>query len=393
MTLLDAPSLRTAAVTLTADSRRLLDQVSFLGREWEDIPAAGFAGDAATATIVRLHHLTTPLSVPAGQMHEVADVLDVAAALQADLDEAVARAIEVADRFTDTAPLVTLLLRDLRGLGDLLDFTCARQIDLLCTQLTPGPVRRLGDAGELSVDAIHELALLDASPEIATLAAEHPDLRLLETSDGHLVAAVGPLDTAASVTTIVAGVGSSDPQGWPTQIHRARSVAAATGGATVLWLGYTAPSSLAHGVPRSVAEHAAPHLRQFQADLAARHPGQHRTVVAWSYGSVVAGEAAGGAASTRGLHADDLVLVGSPGVGVNHASDLQLIGEEPQVHAVTNPRDPIGLVTTPIDGIHGKDPTSPEFGARVWTGDPTGGHSSYWEDPEFLANLGALARD
>ncbi|WIM71797.1 hypothetical protein QP028_09115 [Corynebacterium suedekumii] len=248
MTLLDA-LLRTAAVTLTADSRRLLDQVSFLSREWEDIPAAGFAGDAATATIVRLHHLTTPLSVPAGQMHEVADVLDVAAALQADLDEAVARAIEVADRFTDTAPLVTLLLRDLRGLGDLLDFTCARQIDLLCTQLTPGPVRRLGDAGELSVDAIHELALLDASPEIATLAAEHPDLRLLETSDGHLVAAVGPLDTAASVTTIVAGVGSSDPQGWPTQIHRARSVAAATGGATVLWLGYTAPPRWRTGCP------------------------------------------------------------------------------------------------------------------------------------------------
>lgn len=393
MMLLSTPALRSAADLLTGDSRQLLDQALILGRAWETIPAAGFEGDAATATISRLHHLLTPLSVPAVQMHEVADVLDVAAALQADLDEAVARAIEVADRFTDAAPLVTLLLRDLRGLGDLLDFACARQIDLLCTQLTPGPVRRLGDAGELSVDAIHELALLDASPEIATLAAEHPDLRLLETSDGHLVAAVGPLDTADSVTTIVAGVGSSDPQGWPTQIHRARSVAAATGGATVLWLGYTAPSSLAHGVPRSVAEHAAPRLRQFQADLAARNPGQHRTVVAWSYGSVVAGEAAGGAASTRGLHADDLVLVGSPGVGVNHASDLRLIGDDPQVHAVTNPRDPIALVTTPIDGIHGKDPTSPGFGARVWTGDPVGGHSSYWEDPEFLANLGALARD
>lgn len=156
-----------------------------------------------------------------------------------------------------------------------------------------------------------------------------------------------------------------------------------------MWLGYQAPESLPHALRAGPARHAAVELREFQAELARRNPTQQRTVIGYSYGSVVAGAAA---STSGGLFADDLILLGSPGVGVDHVDQFNLIGAEPQVHAVINPNDPIALAATTRDGIHGKDPTSPDFGARVWSGDPHGDHSSYWEDPIFLDQLSDIHR-
>ena len=69
--------------------------------------------------------------------------------------------------------------------------------------------------------------------------------------------------------------------------------------------------------------------------------GPYRTLLAHRYGSVLAGHAA-----KQGLAADDLVLLGSPGVDADHAGDLASI---PKGHAwvVRAPDDPIRL---PPDG-------------------------------------------
>ncbi|RNE49946.1 alpha/beta hydrolase [Corynebacterium alimapuense] len=385
---LDATSLRAAAVVLNDGAIDLWHQQLWLGQSWDELADSGFSGTGAEAAVEHLHLLTEPLGIPPEHMERVSHIFTIAAELQENLDFSAAQAVAIADRFIEVTPLVTLLLRDLQGLGRLLDWTCAREIDLLCTPASQNPLRRLGDVDTLSVEAINQLNLLDADPSITQLAADNPDLYLLETAKGQLVAAVGNPDTADSVVTVVAGVGSSDPSSWPTQIDRVRTVAAATGGAAVLWLGYQAPAQLPQAISSHAARQAGQDLRVFQQQLAQRQPDQRRILVGYSYGSVVAGAAAAGG---TGLSTDDLVLVGSPGVGVDHASQLRLNGTNPQVSAVVNPGDPIALAATKMGGVHGIDPASPGFGARVWSGNPQGDHSSYWEDPLFLEQLAKLS--
>jgi hypothetical protein len=380
--LADAPSLRHAAHLLTVDADWLTAQTDWLSRSVDALPAAGFRGEAADAAVARLHTLVRPMTLPPEQMLRVAQVLSMTAGLREELDAAARRALALADHVTGATPLATLLLRDLRALGDVLDYTCARQIDLLCTPIPDETPARLSDTPDLDLAAVHELNML-SSP-----VPEHPDVQVLESADGRLVVAVGDLASAASVTTIVAGVGSSDPGHLPAHLDRARTVAAATGGAAVLWLGYPAPGSVGRALAQEPARAAGAELQVFQRELARRFPDQRRVVVGHSYGSVVAGAAA---SRGGGLYTDDLVLIGSPGAGVDHAGQLTLLGDHPQVHAMTNPSDPIALTVTEGAGVHGPDPTSPGFGAQVWPGDPSGNHGSYWEDPRFLARLRGLA--
>ncbi|AGF73538.1 alpha/beta hydrolase [Corynebacterium halotolerans] len=384
----DATALRSAAGALTHSATVLTGDTDARHRDWDRLPASGFTGEAAVEAVARLHELTTPLSLPPRQMELVARVLAVTATLREELDATADRALAVAEQVSGASPTVDALLRDLAALGELLDWACARRIDALCTPVPAEPPRRLSDLPDLPVDAVHELMLLDAPPHVVELARQHPDLRLLEASDGRLVAAVGDLESADSVATFVAGTGSSDPSGWTTHIDRTRALTSATGGAGVVWLGYTAPEQVPHALARQPAHRAGAELRRFQAELAQRFPDQQRIVVGYSYGSVVAGAAAD--AGESGLHADELVLVGSPGVGATHAGQLHLLGDSPGVHAVTNGADPIGLVATPRTGVHGVDPTSERFGAQVWEADPRGDHASYWDDPDFLDRIGDL---
>lgn len=372
--LLDAPSLRHAARLLGVDADWLEEQNSWLARTFDDLPGTGFSGPAADAAVTRLHLHARPLAGPPEQMLRVAQVLTVTARLQEELDDAARRAVLLADRVAGASSLVALFLRDLHSLGDLLDHACARQIDVLCTPVAPAPVRRLADAPDLSVGAVHELNMLTHPLDLP------PDVQVLEVGEGRLVAAVGDLERADSVVTIVAGTGSSDPERLPVHLNRARTIAQATGGASVLWLGYRAPAGLGQALAHEPARAAGADLQAFQRELARRHPDQRRVVLGYSYGSVVAGRAA---SRGGGLYADDLVFLGSPGVGVDHAAQLTLLGEDPQVHAMTHPSDPLSLV----GGVHGTDPTSPEFGARVWPGDRAGSHGSYWDDPVLLGLL------
>ena len=93
------------------------------------------------------------------------------------------------------------------------------------------------------------------------------------------------------------------------------------------------------------------------------------TIVGHSYGSVVLGRAL----RDRGLQIDDVVAVGSPGMGVNDADDL---GDGfDRIWAGRAHGDPV-----PSLPGHGEDPHDVGFGStRFHTGDISG-HSSYFQE-------------
>jgi hypothetical protein len=119
----------------------------------------------------------------------------------------------------------------------------------------------------------------------------------------------------------------------------------------------------------------------------------------------------GATARDHGLNADSLLFVGSPGVGTDTAADLG--GPGGRTWTSTADDDVIALALAPHqlgdhvasagagvltsrlfdpgddDLWHGRDPSSPGFGARVFASDPHG-HSGYW-DPDNVA-LDNLAR-
>lgn len=313
-----------------------------------------------------------PTSDVAAQMDAVVSTL----VTTADALRLIEGYISYLERLSNQSLMVSVMLRYLGNLGALLDFMCAREISALCTAISPPPLKYLASFSDLPAAAIHEYHLLHAPPEIQQLARDNPDMQILEAGDGSLVAAFGDIDSAATITTIVAGVGSSDTEQWPAHMGRARNIQAATGGATMMWLGYAAPPTLAHGLARAPARAAADRLEEFQNSLRQRNPSQRQVVMGYSYGSTVVGTAG------KSLQADALVLVGSPGAGtgVSHASEL---GSE--VYAITGTADPIGFAATRYDGIHGIDPTSPTFGATVFPS--SSDHSGYWGDEAFLGQL------
>ncbi|MFC5215122.1 alpha/beta hydrolase [Streptomyces coerulescens] len=104
--------------------------------------------------------------------------------------------------------------------------------------------------------------------------------------------------------------------------------------ASIVWLGYDAPlmtpGELVSGSSvalTSNAEHGAPAYNSFMGGIAATNENAdtHITAIGHSYGSLTVGTAARQAGGIPGV--DDIVLVGSPGVGVDKASDLG-IGKE-----------------------------------------------------------------
>ncbi|MDO5670062.1 MAG: alpha/beta hydrolase [Corynebacterium sp.] len=377
--LLDVTSLRRLSHQLTNHAAWLSEQHSWLARSFDALEGTGFSGPAATAAVGRLHRLATPLSRPPEQMLRVAHVLSVTAALQEELDAAASRAALLARQHPAAAGALALLMRDLRGLGDVLDATCARSIDLLCTEIPVDTPRRWSADPDLGLAALDQRNRLESGLDLP------PDVQLLEVDGHRLVAAVGDLEHAESVTTLVLGTGSSAAERLPVHLDRARTISAATGGAAVVWLGYPAPPGVAHALAQEPARAAGGELQAFQKELTRRFPRQRRIVLGYSYGGMVAAQAA---ARGEGMYADRLVFVGSPGVGVDKAAQLTLLGDDPQIHAMTNPSDPVKLV----GGVHGPDPAAPGFGARVLSGDPEGTHSSYWEDPLLLGVLQGWAQ-
>lgn len=378
-----------AAADLTSLAGRLGDEALTSREEATELAAAG-SGEAWQALHAQLARLPGPLDDARDQILAVAEVMRTSAQLAELLDGAVARV----EPFVDAVPGARNTLAFLRGLGTALDLACAAQILEICQPASPLPTPRIADYPDHPLSALHDVHAPFADEHVRKLLDANPDLVILELPDGGLVAAVAAdpdaseqvdLDDVATVTTYVPGVGSADPDSWQAHIDRTRLIADAAGGprsAGVVWIGYRAPDNIVQGLGRRTGRSAGADLAAFQSGLARRNPGQRRVVLGFSYGSVVASEAA-----RAELHADDVVLLGSPGVEARHVDDYVLHGRDPAVRAMTSPGDPIGLLTGPGGGVHGVDPTSPLFGAEVHDPGVRGDHGSYFRDDRFYDAL------
>ncbi|MFI9385888.1 alpha/beta hydrolase [Kutzneria sp. NPDC052558] len=219
---------------------------------------------------------------------------------------------------------------------------------------------------------------------------------------GTMAVAFGNPDTAKNVAVCVPGTTATlGPDGF--DLDRAANLkgqmdSAGSGNAVIQWLGYDAPDSLlgSQVVSAKDADDGAPRLvadvdgYRAAAEQAGNH--QHLTVIGHSYGSTVVGKA-----GMHGLAADDIVFVGSPGVGASNAD--QLSAGDGHVWAGAARHDPVVQATQgswftedgssrgPYDGSFG----ARQFGAfdSTWTGNA---HSGYYEPgSESLRNLGDIA--
>jgi hypothetical protein len=208
---------------------------------------------------------------------------------------------------------------------------------------------------------------------------------------GRIATVRGDIETAHHVGVFVPGTSSSFEDfldGTNGTDNKAKEIyveadRAAPGDVAVIsWLGYDAPPSIPDAAFPGRAEDGGRLLTSFTRDMGLR-PDQHLTLVGHSYGSTVIGRAA-----LDGAPARDLVVLGSPGMGVDHASDLHLPGT---VYAERAPQDPVANLES-----FGQDPTSPSFGGTRLTTNRAGrpevvGHSRYF-DPrtESVANVGRV---
>ena len=237
--------------------------------------------------------------------------------------------------------------------------------------------------------------------------------------DGAVAIAAGDLGTADHVAVVVPGFGT-DGGSAPYQADRARTlyeacryVAPAESSAALSWIGYDAPDNAPwdgdgdwSGVlSEQDAESGGGRLAVALDGLRASRTGEpaHLTVIGHSYGSTTTGVAA----HDQGIPVDDVVFVGSPGVGggTDNAADT---GVDPDhVWAGANSRDPIASLgnhgwvhgETALGAGLGDDPVEDDFGAHRFRAESTtradndgldafADHSKYFDhDTESLRNI------
>lgn len=259
MLALKSSELEGIATSLTAVAGALHESNTDRLQSWQQLETMTSASSLIQG-FIKLVDYNRPTVNIVEQMHKTASTLFNTA----DFLRTLEGYVDVLEKQADKSITLTVMLRYIASLSSLLDLMCAREINALCTAITPEPLKHLGDFGTLPASAIHEFHLVNAPPEIRALAEAHPDMQILEAGDGSLVASFGDIDRATTVTTIVAGVGSSNPEGWNTYVDRARTVSASTGSATVLWLGYQAPASIPAAVSGARANRAAAISRGFK---------------------------------------------------------------------------------------------------------------------------------
>jgi hypothetical protein len=192
-----------------------------------------------------------------------------------------------------------------------------------------------------------------------------------------VVLALGDLDSAAAVAVLVPGIRTTPEDDLGSQVDDARHIATAARAAApglpvagVVWLGYRTPGFLG-ALSRDAAERGGPELDVSLRGLAAARPasGHDRartSVVAHSYGTVVAGEAA---EQPGRLEADAVVLLGSPGM----PGDAHVL-EAPEVYDAATLLDPVA-----ISQWFGTAPSEREYGATELPVDPFAGHTDYYD--------------
>lgn len=171
-----------------------------------------------------------------------------------------------------------------------------------------------------------------------------------------------------------------------------RAVAPGQHVAVIAWLGYDAPQGVGRDAAREeLARAGATLLDGFTKGLAILRPLARVTVIGHSYGSVVAGLAA----ADLPPQVKDLVVVGSPGMGVTRAADLHTSA---RIWAGQSAQDWIYWVPAfQFWGAgHGTTPTTQGFGDRVFGTRGVTDHDHYLgSGTQSLANIAdiVLGRD
>ncbi|MER7516384.1 alpha/beta hydrolase [Streptomyces sp. NPDC126499] len=260
-----------------------------------------------------------------------------------------------------------------------------RYLPLLIDELE----RRGGDGAESKLEALRMIQ--DRLDEPSA-----PPMFLLgigAEGNGRAIVAYGNPDTSRNVSAYVPGLGTKlDAAFVDETMMRAQDTAMGArsvdpSSAAIVWLGYDAPQ---HGdvMLTGDAERGAPAYNRFMAGLSATndHADPHLTAIGHSYGSLTVGTAARQSGGIPGV--DDVILLGSPGVGVDRAQDLG-VGKEhvfvgaadndPVTHLPSRTESAVGMQVGGSTGVllardlldrgnddvyFGKDPASEAFGAR-----------------------------
>ncbi|QHY97181.1 hypothetical protein SSPS47_18910 [Streptomyces sp. S4.7] len=159
--------------------------------------------------------------------------------------------------------------------------------------------------------------------------------------NGRAIVAYGNPDTSKNVAAYVPGLGTKlDAEFAGGTVQRALDTAKGArehdpSSAAIVWLGYDAPQSI-DVMSTGDAEKGAPAYNEFMSGLGVTNENKdpHMTAIGHSYGSLTVGTAAQQGDGIPG--ADDIILVGSPGVGADKAEDLGVGKDNVYVGAADN---------------------------------------------------------
>ncbi len=221
---------------------------------------------------------------------------------------------------------------------------------------------------------------------LQTLIDSGGDILLYRPQLQHYAVLFGDIETAAHVAVFVPGVGDGTNlcDDW---IPEARNLfEAAPSTAVVLWKGYDNPADIAAAATDTIECNedlltAAGDLTAF-VEWLSLDPEQSVTLVAHSFGSIVAGAAL----AECDLHVTDVVVAGSPGMTVDELRQLHL--DQSHFFSEQAPGDVVAEL-----GIFGAAPSAPTFGGtRMSTNAPdhptVEAHSGYFEQgSEALENM------
>ncbi|MFJ3979488.1 alpha/beta hydrolase [Streptomyces sp. NPDC090021] len=250
--------------------------------------------------------------------------------------------------------------------------------------------RRGGDDAETKLNALRMIQDKLGEPS-------RPPMFLLGIGDegnGRAIVSYGNPDTSKHVSAYVPGLMTKLNDEFVTDtMKRAQDTAKGAqrvdpSSASIIWLGYDAPQHI-DVATRGDAQRGAPAYNQFMAGLSATNQSAdpHVTAIGHSYGSLTVGIAAKQSGGIPGV--DDVILLGSPGVDAQKATELGVgkdhvfVGaadNDPVTHLPSKDEVALGWLTGgPVLGVavardlfdignddvyFGKDPASKAFGAQ-----------------------------
>jgi pimeloyl-ACP methyl ester carboxylesterase len=261
---------------------------------------------------------------------------------------------------------------------------------LLATTLPPVPFVKDAPAAQhlpAFAEAYHESAaqMLATGGSYAMWAAQGRHFLFFDPhGDGRAAEVFGDLSSAHHIAILVPGVGTNldnFERGLGGVARRAPGVQGKTlyeqlsksspDTAVISWLGYDAPDGIdLAAATEGRARAGAKALTTFVRDVLAQRPDASVSLIGHSYGSMVVGLAV---KSLPSVH--NVITLGSPGLGVNHASDLG----GATVWAAQAPADWIRRIPqVRILGLGlGKRPTAAGFGAHLLPTEGVAGHDYY----------------